>query len=89
MYKKVSLTYPSSAQCVVLGAIVVGFVVLVVVEITSLPPLNIYAVLLAQVLHYHGWQVLGFRLYIIGTQELPICLQPSAEGISAYARCAG
>ena len=29
--------YPSSAQCVVLGAIVVGFVVLVVVEITSLP----------------------------------------------------
>ena len=50
---------------------------------------NIDAVLFAQVLHYHGWEVLRLRLYIIGTQELPIGLQPSAEGVPAYARCAG
>ena len=49
---------------------------------------NIDAVLLAQVLHYHGWQVFGFRLYIIGPQELSVGLQPSAEGVPAHARCA-
>ena len=50
---------------------------------------NIYAVFLAEVLHHHGWEVLRFRLYIVGTQELPVGLQPSAEGVPAYARCAG
>ena len=50
---------------------------------------NIDAVLLAEVFDHHGWQVLRFRLYVIGTQELPIGLQPSAEGVPAHARCAG
>ena len=50
---------------------------------------NIDAVLLAEVFDHHGWQVLRFRLYVVGTQELPICLQPSAEGVPAHARCAG
>ena len=50
---------------------------------------NIYAVFLAEVLHYHGGKVLCFRLYIVGTQELPIGLQPSAESVPAHARCAG
>ena len=50
---------------------------------------NIYSVLLAEVLHHHGWEVFCFRLYIIGTQELSIGLQPAAEGVPAYARCAG
>ena len=50
---------------------------------------NIYAVLLAEVLHHYGWEVFCFRLYIVGTQELPIGLQPSAEGVPTHARCAG
>ena len=50
---------------------------------------NIYAVLLAEVFDHHGWKVLCFRLYVIGTQELPIGLQPAAEGVPAHARCAG
>jgi len=50
---------------------------------------HIYTVFLAEVFDYHGWQVLCFRLYVVGTQELPIGLQPSAEGVPAYARCAG
>ena len=50
---------------------------------------NVDAVLLAEVFHHHGWEVLRFRLYVVGTQELPVSLQPSAEGVPAHARCAG
>ena len=50
---------------------------------------NIDAVLLAEVLHHYGWQVLRFRLYIIGTQKRLVGLQPAAEGVPAHARCAG
>ena len=50
---------------------------------------NIYAVFLTEVFHYYGWEVFCFRLYVVGTQELPIGLQPAAEGVPAYARCAG
>ena len=50
---------------------------------------NIYAVFLAEVFDYDRRKVLRFRLYVIGTQELSIGLQPAAEGVPAYARCAG
>ena len=50
---------------------------------------NIDAVFLAEVLHHHGWEVLCFRLYIIGTQELSVGLQPSTEGVHTHARCTG
>ena len=50
---------------------------------------NIYTVFLTEVFDHHGRQVLRLRLYVIGTQELPIGLQPAAEGVPAYARCAG
>lgn len=51
--------------------------------------LNFDTVLLAEVFHHHGWEVLRLRLYIIGTQELPIGLQPPTEGVPTHARCAG
>ena len=50
---------------------------------------NIDAVFLAEVFDHHGWEVFCFRLYIVGTQELPIGLQPAAEGVPTHARCAG
>ena len=50
---------------------------------------NIYAVFLTEVFDYDRRKVFRFRLYIVGTQELPIGLQPAAEGVPAHARCAG
>ncbi len=53
------------------------------------PSLYLYIILLTQVLHHLRREEFGRRANAVGFQKSTIRLQPTAEGLGTYTRCAG
>ena len=51
--------------------------------------LNLYTILLTQVLDHFGWEEFGGGADVVRLQKSTVGLQPTAEGLWADARCTG